>query len=140
MKTEDNQVGQGAKIARDALAAMEKETASEERVASEAEEFVNECEKSGRSAIDVVSFVAGKSGVRLSEPRPEDEEKGRLHDLLKAAVGVAVRRDVLNAGSPRAGICLSDLSEDDGFDDYTQLVARNKPVRKGRVFGYAFTW
>ena len=125
-----NEKRYGAKVALAAFDSMEKAKEREDEVSMNAKAFIEECEKAGRNPIEVVKFVAGKHGIELSGKRPD--ENGNLYDLLREVVDTVVDR-------------IFEEEEDGGDEDEdefdpTVLVARNKPVRKCRVFGYAFTW
>lgn len=123
----------GTKVAKAAFEAMDKEKEVSESIASEAEAFVEECDKAGRNPIEVVKFVAKEAGIELSGPRPEDREKCMSYDLLREVVDIVVER-VFEC---------DEGEEEDDEDDPTILVAKSCPVRKTRnasVFGYAFSW
>ena len=120
----------GAKVALAAFDSMKKAKKRENEVSMDAKAFIEECEKEGANPIEVVKFVAGQHGIELSGKRPE--ENGFLYDVLREVVDIVVEgifEDEEDGGE----------DEDDEFDP-TVLVARNKPVRKCRVLGYAFTW
>ena len=130
MDEEKSEERYGAIVALAAFDSMEKAKEREKEVSVDAKAFIEECEKAGRNPIDVVKFVAGQYGIELSGKRPDD--KGHLYDLLREVVDTVVDKffeDEVDDGD----------GDDDEFDP-TVLVARNKPVRKCRVFGYAFTW
>jgi len=114
MDEEKSEERYGARVALAAFDSMKKAKECENEVSMDAKAFIEECEKAGRNPIDVVKFVAGQQGI------------------LREVVDIVVEK-------------LFEDEDDDGDDDDdefdpTVLVARNEPVRKCRVFGYAFTW
>ena len=130
MDEEKSEERYGARVALAAFDSMKKAKECENEVSMDAKAFIEECEKAGRNPIDVVKFVAGQQGIELSGERPV--ENGHLYDILREVVDIVVEK-------------LFEDEDDDGDDDDdefdpTVLVARNEPVRKCRVFGYAFTW
>lgn len=53
---------------------------------NEADEFIDECKKSGRYVMEVVARVAEKEGIVLSGDAPKDVEKRKIFNILKAVV------------------------------------------------------
>lgn len=125
-----NEERYGARVALSAFDSMKKAKERENEVSTDANAFIEECKKEGVNPIEVVKFVAGQHGIELSGKRPE--ENGFLYDLLREVVDIVVEGFFEDDED-------GDEDEDDDFDT-TVLVGRNKPVRKCRVFGYAFTW
>lgn len=126
----------GEDVARAALDVMEAEQKRADAVSANAQAFIDACEKAGRNPISVVKFVAGKNGIGLSGSRPDDAVKASLYDLLREVVDTVVE----SFFEPDDASDDEDDETDEEEFDPTVLVARNNPVRKCRVFGYAFSW
>ena len=129
----ENEEAYGAEVAHAAFRAMDAEKERSDGVKSDAKAFIEACEKEDRNPIDVVRFIAGQAGLKLSGDRP-DGEKGKTYDLLREVVDNVVEEvfdDVLESDGK---------SQDDSDDDMDPTILVARPVRKTRIVKYAFTW
>lgn len=128
----------GADLARAAFDAMDKESERENIVSSDAEAFLDECEKADRNPIEVVKFLAGKNGIELSGKRPEDLGKGHMYDVLREVVDMVVE-DIFDDGDEDA-----EQGDDDVESDSNSRPALAskvvRPARKSVFVEYAFSW
>ena len=129
----------GADMARAAFDAMDKEKERENVISSDADAFLDECEKAHRNPIEVVKFLAGRNGIELSGKRPEELGTGDMYDVLREVVDMVVE-DIFDA----------DGEDDESQDDEDPEVSANsrptlpsrtvRPARKSVIVEYAFSW